>query len=298
MYRDDGLGVTKKRGPQASALEKTLHRIFHRLGLRITTQVNIRKTDFLDIILDLETGRTAPFRKPLETPVYVSKESSHPGSIITRIPGIVSNRLSVISSSEEQFNRSKQPYQEALQKAGYGEKLEYKVPTTQPGRRKNRKRKAIWWNPPYNMAVETNLTKMFYSIIDRAIPKNHAYLSKLFNKNNLKIGYACTRNMGAIISSHNSRIQRQDGQVENDKPCNCRVKANCPLNGHCLIKSIVYRAEISTNEQKDTRFYIGSCSSTFKERFSNHLKSIRHERYGKETTLSSYFWRLKAILNQ
>ena len=144
------------------------------------------------------------------------------------------------------------------------------------------------------MAVQTNLTKMFYSIIDRAIPKNHPYLCKLFNKNNLKIGYACTRNMGAIISSHNSRIQRQDGQVENDKPCNCRVKANCPLNGHCLIKSIVYRAEISTNEQKDTRFYIGSCSSTFKERFSNHLKSIRHERYGKETTLSSYFWRLKA----
>ena len=165
LYRDDGLGVTKKRGPQASALEKTLHRIFHRLGLRITLQVNIRKTDFLGIILDLETGRTAPYKKQLETPIYVSKESSHPASIIKRIPETVSSRLSAISSSEEEFNRSKQPYQEALQKAlqkaGYAEKLEYKVPAIPTGRRKNRKRKAIWWNPPYCMTVQTNLTKIF-----------------------------------------------------------------------------------------------------------------------------------------
>ena len=136
---------------------------------------------------------------------------------------------------------------------------------------------------------------MFYSIIVRAIPKNLESLPRLFNRNNLKISYSCTRNMGTIIASHNSRIQHQNSQEDdNNRLCNCRVRANSPLNGHCLTKSVVYRGDISTNDPVETRFYIGSCSSTYKDRYANHLKSFRHERYSKETTLSTYFWKLKA----
>ena len=237
----------------------------------------------------------APYKKPLETPVYVNKESSHPTNVIGRIPKTVCDRLCAISSSKDEFDRTKQAYHEALQKAGYSEKLEYAIPANPSGSRKNRNRKAIWWTPPYSMSVQTNLTKMFYSIIVRAIPKNLESLPRLFNRNNLKISYSCTRNMGTIIASHNSRIQHQNSQEDdNNRLCNCRVRANCPLNGHCLTKSVVYRGDISTNDPVETRFYIGSCSSTYKDRYANHLKSFRHERYSKETTLSTYFWKLKA----
>ena len=296
LYRDDGLGVTKRSGPQASALEKELHKIFHSMGLKVTTEVNIRKTEFLDIVLDLQTGRTAPFKKPLETPVYVNKESSHPPNVIRRISTTVGDRLCGISSSKDEFDRNVHPYQEALQRAGHKDKLVYSKPA-EPTRKKNRKRKSIWWNPPYSKEVQSNLTKMFYSTIQRAFPKNHPYLSKLFNKQNMKFSYSCTRNMGAIIASHNSKIIRNRKQeAANNRLCNCtaRNRPNCPLRGQCLTKSLVYRAEISTDDPKDERFYIGASSSFFKERYANHLKSIRHEKYGNETTLSTYFWNLKA----
>ena len=82
----------------------------------------------------------------------------------------------------------------------------------------------------------------------------------------------------------------------NNRLCNCtaRNRPNCPLRGQCLTKSLVYRAEISTDDPNDERFYIGASSSFFKERYANHLNSIRHEKYGNETTLSTYFWNLKA----
>ena len=32
--------------------------------------------------------------------------------------------------------------------------------------------------------------------------------------------------------------------VPDQRPCNCQNKANCPLNGDCLAKSIIYKAEV------------------------------------------------------
>ena len=92
--------------------------------------------------------------------------------------------------------------------------------------------------------------------------------------------------MGEIIASHNTRILRQVNQgVRDNRQCNCRVKADCPLGGQCLASSLVYKGEISTDDPVETRFYIGACSSDFKLRLANHKKSFRHERYSRETTL-------------
>ena len=38
-------------------------------------------------------------------------------------------------------------------------------------------------------------------------------------------------------------------------------------------KDIVYKATISTSNTNDTKHYIGMTSSTFKERYRNHIKS-------------------------
>ena len=61
----------------------------------------------------------------------------------------------------------------------------------------------------------------------------------------------------------------------------------------CLTEEVVYRCDVKTDCDADNRYYIGSCSTSFKSRFYNHCKSFTHERYAKETTLSGYLWQLK-----
>ena len=46
LYRDDGIGATAKHGAQASRLEKRLHAVFRTFDLKITTEVNVKKTIF------------------------------------------------------------------------------------------------------------------------------------------------------------------------------------------------------------------------------------------------------------
>ena len=48
-------------------------------------------------------------------------------------------------------------------------------------------------------------------------------------------------------------------------------------------KDIVYKASISTSNANDTKHYIGMTSSTFKERYRNHIKSFTHKKYSNET---------------
>ena len=38
-------------------------------------------------------------------------------------------------------------------------------------KKKNRKRKMIWYNPPYNEAVKTNIGQRFLNIIDKLFGK-------------------------------------------------------------------------------------------------------------------------------
>ena len=225
----------------------------------------------------------------------MSKSSSHPPSILKKIPEIVSNRLSSLSSSKREFDNTCKPFRDALKAAGHDDKINFENKNVQGGSRRKRKRRVIWWNPPFSLAVQTNLTKLYYKIIERGIPK-HGLLHKLFNKTNLRISYSCTENIGAFIARHNSKIMRDyEKTIIPKRLCNCSPanRNNCPLNGQCLLQSLVYRADVTTDRPDEHRFYFGLVSNSFKERYGNHLKSFRHEKYKNETTLSSYFWHLK-----
>ena len=146
-------------------MEKKLHSIFKSLGLNITTQINIKATDFLDIFLDLKTGKTSPFRKPLHNPTYVHSQSSHPPNILKQIPQLVQERICRLSSSEAEFNNAATPYNEALRAAGYKEKMAYKSRNQDQGSAQQNKRKRrpkfLYFNPPFSAAVQSNVTKMF-----------------------------------------------------------------------------------------------------------------------------------------
>ena len=145
---------------------------------------------------------------------------------------------------------------------------------------------------------------MFNAIIDKCF-KHHPLLSKLFNRHNVKLSYSTTRNVDAIIASHNKWILNRSItpppatrqiRAPPNRTCNCRPIAgvvNCPLDGKCLSDSIVYRCDVTTGNDADSRFYLGSCSTVFKSRVSNHKKSFTHERYANETTLSTHIWGLK-----
>ena len=253
--------------------------------------MNIKQVDFLDVKLDLSTGKRSPFRKPLDNPTYVNKTSSHPPSVIKEIPRSVQDRLSMLSSSNVEFDEAAPPYKEDLKKAGYEDEIKFQKP--EKGKKKNRSRKKIWFNPPFSLTVKTNVTKMYVEIIDKAFPAGQPYLKKLFNRNNMGISYSTTQNMGAIISSHNKKILKQ-GQEKDilEVKCNCNEKDDCPLEGHCLEKEIVYQAKASAADG-EIKFYTGLTEPEFKLRFGNHKKSFKHEKYAYETTLSTYTWERK-----
>ena len=72
-------------------------------NLKITIEGNTKIDDFLDVVLDLSTGTQKPFIKPNANTKYVSMISSHPPNILKSIPEGICNRLSTISTGEEEF---------------------------------------------------------------------------------------------------------------------------------------------------------------------------------------------------
>ena len=66
----------------------------------------------------------------------------------------------------------------------------------------------------------------------------------------------------------------------------------CPLNGNCLTKEVIQRADVM-EEDGTTNTYTGLTGSTFKERFYGHTSSFRNRDEGHSTTLSSHIWNLK-----
>ena len=104
-------------------------------------------------------------------------------------------------------------------------------------------------------------------------PKNNP-LSKIFNKNTVKISYSCTRNIKSIILGHNKQILHPKPQQYGG---NCRDKNNCPLDNKCLKPQIVYQADI-TNDIDDTyKYYLGLAETSFKDRLRNHISSFNNE---------------------
>ena len=67
-------------------MKKKMCAIFADLGLRITTDVNHKIVNFLDVTLDLSTGVYKPYMKPNNTILYVNRLSNHPPAIIRNIP--------------------------------------------------------------------------------------------------------------------------------------------------------------------------------------------------------------------
>ena len=141
---------------------------------------------------------------------------------------MVSKRINNRSSNREEFEKVAEDYNNALKQSGHKEKITYtEKSATKPNRKKCRRRKIIWYNPPYCMSVATKVGYKFRNLVTKHFTDENP-LSKIFNKNSLKLSYSCMSNIGQIIKNHNREII--DGsKKEEDQPCNCRNK--CPTKG-------------------------------------------------------------------
>ena len=292
LYRDDGLAVLNGISDQGTDnMRKDLEKIFTDEGLGISVDTNLRITDFLDITLNLDTGKYYPYRKPNNLPLYVHKKSNHPPSIIKQLPLMINKRMSDISYDKEEFDKSKPMYEKALRESGYSHKLEYITPTSPPAR--NRRRKIIWFNPPFCRSVKTNVGKLFLKLVKKHFPRHHRYY-KIFNKNTVKISYSCLDNMASKISQHNKKVINPPPPPP-ARLCNCsdNDKPNCPLQGECLLSSIVYKASVNS-VGNETMHYYGLCETAFKQRWYNHRSAINavEEEKAKRSELSKYVWHL------
>ena len=65
---------------------------------------------------------------------------------------------------------------------------------------------------------------------------------------------------------------------------------NCPLDGKCLHKCIVYQANVLNNNECK---YLGTAEGEFKLSYNNHTMSFRHKKRANDTELSKYLGKLK-----
>ena len=236
LYRDDGLAVPNNiSGPKTDRTRKQLIKLFQDYDMKILVELNLTQTDFLDATLNLNTGKFWPYRKPNNNPLYINKNSNHPPSIKKHIPSMVNDRLTQLSSSEDEFDKAAPMYNKALHECGYKYYLKYrKEAKTTKAVSNRRRRNIVWFNPPYSDNVQTNIGHEFLNLIMKHFPKHH-WLHKICNKNNIKISYSCMPNMSAVILHHNkkllSALPKADRPPITDSKCNCRIKTACPLDG-------------------------------------------------------------------
>ena len=159
--------------------------------------------------MDLINNTYQPYRKPNSETVYINKHSNHPPNILKELPKAINKRITDISCNQDIFDAAKTTYAQALSKSGFSEELKYnnkdsKEQTRNKEKRK-RRRKIIWFNPPFSLNLKTSIGKLFFKMLKKNFSKSNPF-SKIFNKNTIKISHSFTRNMKLIISSHNKQI--------------------------------------------------------------------------------------------
>ena len=205
-----------------------------------------------------------------------------------QVPTILSTRLSSLSINEDEFNKAKRLYENALKSSGF-KKKKLKFESIQTTRSQNKQRKVVWFNPPYNADVKTSIGKVFLKPVPKHFRKRHHY-RKTFNANTIKLSYSCTPNVKNLIEQHNNSVMAS-GTSTNKRDYNCRNKDNFPLDGMCLVECIFHEATLSIIDK--TNIYFVSAEGGFKSRYNNHTLLFRSNEYKHCNELSKHICSLK-----
>ena len=69
-------------------------------------------------------------------------------------------------------------------------------------------------------------------------------------------------NLKAKINAHNKSLLNKVASDSGQKECNCQRSRECPLQGNCVVKDVVYKAVIRTpnQEEGEGHTYLGLAS--------------------------------------
>ena len=121
---------------------------------------------------------------------------------------MIGRRISQLSSSKEVFLDEAPAYTAALRNSGYSEGLDYTESSNPPAPKRTRKRKVLWFNPPWNDAVATNVAGKFLQLIDKHFPKGSQY-HKYFNRNTVKVSYSSCQTWPVLLTHTTRKLQVQ-----------------------------------------------------------------------------------------
>ena len=87
------------------------------------------------------------------------------------------------------------------------------IPPAQKERTRSRKRRVIWFNPPWCRSVRTNVAGKFIKLVKKHFGVGSP-LYHLFNTKKLKVSYSTGSNMKRLITAHNKKvIARAEGRA-------------------------------------------------------------------------------------
>ena len=147
----------------------------------------MQQTDFSDVMFNADNGKYWPCKKPNSLLQYIHTQSNHPPNIKKQLPKMIEKRLSGISRNQEEFDRAKPAYAQALEKSRYKQKLEFQ--TENSSRKRYRKRNITWFKPPFSNNVSTNIGRKVLNVLDTHSPPNHKLHSSC-NRNCVKFRYS------------------------------------------------------------------------------------------------------------
>ena len=236
------------------------------LGFRITLNTNLKIVNFLDVTLNLKKSTFEPYKKRMIHPfIYTLLQTTH-SQLSNKYP----HYLIILPTLT--FSTKTNTYDNTLKNSSYKQTVEYTSPKSKP---KHRNRNIIWFNPPYNQCIASNIGNDFLNLICKHFP-NHSFLAKIFNWNNIKVIYSCTSNISQIIKGHQKKIEILHSNTHLTNNATVGIKKHVPYKT-ISTKNVVYRATVKTNNS--VKQYIGAMESTIKQRIYNHNLSFPSRNY-------------------
>ena len=192
--------------------------------------------------------------------------------------------------NKHMFNNAIVVYQEAMQKSRYHNELKYQHSNSPTISAKTKKENGKFYG---STLLSMNMLKLIleelFLIYSKSTFPPAIASTKSATKTTVRISYSCMLNMAVIQSRHNKTILASKN-TNVHPPCNCRHKAECPLNINCCKKAIVCKASISTNSNNLPKSYYGCCKTEFKFCFYNYHQTFKNKQKRYTTKLSKAFW--------
>ena len=110
----------------------------------------MKGVSFLDVPLNLETGKYQPDSKADNNPLYINILSNYPPSIIKNFRGNISKEL-ILYQQMKELLISLTIYNNALAESGFKHKIKFQKQLNTPtvtNNTENRKKNTILFNPP------------------------------------------------------------------------------------------------------------------------------------------------------